>query len=195
MFYTDDVLVRYLRAAIISTIVFIFSPLTFAEQMSVVQHIMAPGGKVSYYIVSSDRPGSGSSGLTAIVSRENDTNKVLLQEAPNSDPEKNLSGFYNLYLSPDAKELFFNSEAWATAGAVHSLNISTGSVKYITAGDLACVVLSGEYQGNLVVAKHKYFVQGGSHDDLYLVDLKGKEIGLVAQGTDKSGVCPTLGQG
>ena len=123
MFYTEDVLVRYLRAAIISTIVFIFSPLTFAEQMSVVQHIMAPGGKVSYYIVSSDGTGSGSSGLTAIVSRENDTNKVLLQEAPNSDPEKNLSGFYNLHLSPDAKELFFNSEAWATAGAVHSLNI------------------------------------------------------------------------
>lgn len=190
-----DGLVKHFKLAIISILMIVNSPLSFAEQVNVVQHITAPGGKVDYYIVSGEGLNGKSIPFTAIISREKDKSKVLLQESPNPEPEKNLSGFSNLYLSPDAKELIFNSEAWATAGAIHSLNISTGAVKYIGPGELACVVLSGEYQGNLVVAKHEYFVQGGSHDDLYLVDLNGKEVGLVAQGTDKSGVCPTLGQG
>jgi hypothetical protein len=64
-----------------------------------------------------------------------------------------------------------------------------------TAGQIACVVLQGEYQGDLVVEQHRYFVQGGSHDDLYLYEPTGKEIGLVSQGTDRSDVCPSLGNG
>lgn len=172
---------------------FLVTSPSFAEQMDVAEYVTAPGGKVTYYIVSGKAKEEGVPPPTAIVSRKNNENKVILQEKENSSPEKNLTGFYNLHLSTDASKLYFNSIAWAVSGAVHSLDIATGSVKFITAGELACVVLSGEYQGNLIVSKHKYFVQGGSHDDLYLVDIEGKEKGLVAQGTDKTKVCPTLG--
>ncbi|EPC5193292.1 hypothetical protein ACRZZR_000771 [Edwardsiella piscicida] len=188
-------MIRSLSIVAISILTLASVNFSFAEQMTPIQHITAPGGKVTYYIVSSNNRTHDDPPITAIVLREKGENKIILRESLSPDPEKNLSGFYNMYLSPDAKELFFNSEAWATSGAIHSINVSTGKTKYISPGELACVILSGEYQGDLIVAKHKYFVQGGSYENLYLVDLSGKEIGIVAQGTDKSSVCPTLGQG
>ena len=171
-----------------------FSSISSAEEMDVLEQITAPGGNVSYYIVASRVVDKEIAPQTSIMSRSNNKNKIILREKPDSDPEKTLLSFSNLYLSPDAKSLYFNSAAWATSGAIHSLDLSTGNVKFVTAGDLACVVLSGEFQGDLIVIKHKYFVQGGSHDDLYLVDTTGKEKGLVAQGTNKGSVCPTLGR-
>lgn len=155
------------------------------------QHLTAPGGRVTYYILTTNKQDLYGEPVMTISSKEEGKEKVLLKSRVDNDPKKNLTGFNNLYISPDSKTLFFNSVAWATSGAIHSLDIDTGAVKFVSAGELSCVVLGGEYQGNLIVQKHKYFVQGGSHDDLYLVTPAGKELGLASQGTDKSGVCPT----
>ncbi|CAM3578800.1 MULTISPECIES: hypothetical protein [Yersinia] len=180
-------------ALLVSISYLLLSSIAIAEEIDVVEQISAPGGKITYYIVANRSVDGESPPPTAIMSRSNNENKIILRERPDNDPEKTLSSFSNLYLSPDAKNLYFNSSAWATSEAIHSLDIATGNVKFIAAGSLACVVLAGEYQGDLIVMKHRYFVQGGSHDDLYLVDINGKEKGLVAQGTDKRHVCPTLG--
>jgi hypothetical protein len=160
------------------------------------EHVAAPGGRTVYYITSvkgeniaspTRQIEAGLNGNTSFV--------VLLKPRPSNEPKQNLDGFSHLFLSPDGKTLYFQSSAWATSDAVHSLDIATKRASYVTAGQIACVVLQGEYQGDLVVEQHRYFVQGGSHDDLYLYEPTGKEIGLVSQGTDRSDVCPSLGNG
>ncbi|WP_284972505.1 hypothetical protein [Atlantibacter hermannii] len=155
------------------------------------QLITAPGGKIAYYILTTKNFDVYDEPIMEITSRDiNGSEKTLLKSRYSKNPKENLTGFYNLNLSPDARTLYFNSQAWAVSGAVHSLNIKTGAVNYIAAGELACIVPNGEHQGDLIVQMHKYYVQGGSHDDLYLVKPNGNVIGLVAQGTDKTGVCP-----
>ena len=157
---------------------------------------MAPGGKTVYYITS--LPGKDIDGLQntqiEIAKNGNTLREILLKPSPANDPEQNLNGFSHLFLSPDAQTLYFEAPAWVTSHAVHSLDIATKRVSFLTSGGIDCVVLQGAYQGDLIVEKHRYFVQGGSHDDLYLIEPTGKEIGLVARGADASGVCPSLGK-
>jgi len=123
---------------------------------------------------------------------ENSSYVVLLKNQPSNDPSQNLSGFSNLFLSPDNKTLYFQTEAWATSNAIHSIDIATKKVSYVAPGEIACVVLTGEFQGDLIVQQHRYFVQGGSYDNLWLFDPTGKELGIVSEDTDASKVCPTL---
>ncbi|VEB98335.1 Uncharacterised protein [Cedecea lapagei] len=106
--------------------------------------------------------------------------EILLAAVPDDDPKINLDGFTNLKLSLDAKTLYFESSAWATSAAVHALDIASRQASYITDGSLICQVGSGTYQGDLIVQQHRYFVQGGAYDYLYLYDKTGKKLGLVA---------------
>lgn len=160
-----------------------------------VEFVTAPGGNVVYYIMSlPGKDAEGNQNMEIEVSvNENRSFDVLLTSTPSNDPAQNLTGFSHLFLSPDSKTLYFQAEAWATSNAIHAINLATKKVSYVAAGTLHCVVLSGQYQSDLVVAQHRYFVQGGSHDDLWLYDPAGKEIGLASQGTDASQVCPSLG--
>jgi hypothetical protein len=171
-------------------------PARAASLNTPVEHVVAPGGNVVYYIMS--LPGKDSMGNPNLALEAglngNSSFSVLLISTPSNDPKKNLDGFSNLSLSPDSKTLYFQTSAWATSDAVHSLDIATKRVSYVTDGRIACVVLGGQYQGDLVVEQHRYFIQGGSHDDLYLYDAAGKQIGLVSQDTDASKVCPSLGK-
>ena len=157
-------------------------------------HVSAPDG-INFYIT--PIPGTDSDGSPSAEIQEgvygNSKFQVLLKSHSSDTPEKNLTGLSNLFLSPDDRTLYFETAAWATSGAVHALDIVNEKVSYVTDGEIACVVLAGEYQGDLVVQQHKYFVQGGSYDDLWLYDPTGKQIGLVSQDTDASRVCPTLG--
>lgn len=152
--------------------------------LSPVEHVSAPGGKLVYYILS-DKNKKGTEnyeGGEQISSRNLTTGEeaVLLHAKPNANPKDTLYGFSNLKLSQDSKTLYFETAAWATSSAIHSLDIATKKTSYITSGALVCIVSGGEYQGGLIIQQHRYFVQGGSYDSLYLFDPKGKEIGLVA---------------
>jgi hypothetical protein len=168
------------------------SPIAATTQpRTVLEHVVAPGGKTTYYIMSV-KSEDATSPLRQIETGVNGNASfvVLLKQMSSDNPKQNLDGFSHLSLSPDGKTLYFQSSAWATSDAVHSLNIATKKVSYVTAGEIACVVRQGQYQGDLIVEQHRYFVQGGSHDDLYLYEPTGKQIGLVAQGTDASRLCP-----
>lgn len=147
------------------------------------EYVTAPGGKTVYYILGEDSVDKSQGGmLISVMDRTSNKNEPLLLRKLDGEPKKNLEGFKNLKLSPDAKTLYFQSNAWATSDAIHSIDIKTKKTTYITAGSLACVVGGGEYQGDLIVSQHRYFIQGGSYDFLYLFDKTGKEIGLI--GTD-----------
>jgi hypothetical protein len=165
-----------------------------AVNRSVVQVVTAPGGRTNYYIM--EQAGSDSEGNKSkdieVGLNGNRSFEVLVKDSPSNDPKSNMTNFSNLHLSPDSKTLYFETAAWVTEDAIHAVDLSTKSVRFVTSGELACIVLSGEYQGDLVVMQHHYFVQGGSHDDLYLFTPEGKGLGMVAEGTDTSRVCPTL---
>jgi len=160
-----------------------------------IEHVVAPGGNTIYYVMSSPGKDLDGNQNTEIAKKSNGDAAlhILLSPHPAKDPKENLTGFSHLTLSPDSKTLYFQAAAWATSNSIHAIHLATGKASYVTNGSIACVVLSGEYQGDLVVSQHRYFVQGGSHDDLWLYDPSGKEIGLVAQNTDASQRCPSLG--
>lgn len=178
----------------IVTDLFLFPALAFSYSAPL-ESVIAPGGEHVYYIML--KPGTDSYGNKNMEIEEginqNSSFRVLLISHFSNSPEKNLTGFSHLVLSPNAKRLYFETDAWATSPAIHAIDLSSGKATFVTLGSIACIVLSGEYQGDLIVQQHRYFIEGGSHDDLWLYDPSGKEIGMVAEGTDASKVCPTLG--
>jgi hypothetical protein len=159
------------------------------------QVVTAPGGRTNYYIKTLGG-GTGTDEPNMIIQTTYDLNSrsdILLTSRPADDVKQNLEGFKNLLLSPDGKTLYFQTDAWATSNAVHAINIATKRVSFVAPGEIACVILAGQYQGDLVIEQHRYFVQGGSYDNLWLFSPSGKEVGLVSESTDKKGICPVLG--
>ncbi len=161
---------------------------------NVVQMVTALGGSVVYYITATRHDDEGINFTTIRATHdENRSRQILVKDHVDyHDLSKNLHGLHNLYLSPDGKRLFFQADAWATSDAIHTFDLETGQESYLTPGSIACVVLAGEWQGDIIASQHRYFVQGGSYDDLRLYSLTGKELGLVAEGTDSRDVCPVL---
>jgi len=162
-----------------------FIPLISVANLSPIENIVAPGGNIVFYINATPEDAKNGGGGTEIELRNMKTSqsKVLLKATPSNEPEKNLDGFSRLRLSPDSKTLFFQSSAWATSDAIHSLDLASKKTQFVTDGTLVCIVGAGEYQGHLIVQQHRYFIQGGSYDFLYLYDANGKKEGLVATDT------------
>jgi len=138
--------------------------------------ISAPGGSTSYFVENADSPNERIVECTNHCANK----RIIVSGKVEQKPEQNLFGFKNLRLSPDSSTLYFETEAWAVSNAVHAVNLKTGVERFVTDGSIACVVGSGEHQGNIIVAQHKYFVQGGSYDPLNLFTSQGKEVGVVA---------------
>jgi len=162
-----------------------FIPLLSTANMSPIENIVAPGGNIVFYINGTPEDAKNGGGGSEIELRNMKTSRseILLKATPSDEPKDNLGGFSRLRLSPDSKTLFFQSMAWATSDAIHSLDIASKKTQFVTDGTLVCIVGAGEYQGHLIVQQHRYFVQGGSYDFLYLYDVSGKKEGLVATDT------------
>jgi hypothetical protein len=137
------------------------------------EYVMAPGGKTVYYIMAD---ASGNPNRIEVGLNNNTSFRVLLTAKPSNKPEENLTDFSHLFLSPDGKTLYFEASAWTTSPAVHSINLASGKASYIVPGEIACVVLQGEHQGDLIVQQHRYFVQGGSYDALSCINRQGKRL-------------------
>jgi hypothetical protein len=109
------------------------------------EHVVAPGGKVVFYIMSlpgKDSMGNPRSAIEAGIN-ENSSFRILLASTPSNDPKANLTDFSHLSLSPDGKTLYFQTSAWATSAAIHSLDIATKKTSFVTSGEIACVVFRG----------------------------------------------------
>lgn len=88
-----------------------------------------------------------------------------------------ISGISDPVFSLDDNKVFFMSAAWATSNAIFSVNLNTGQLSYITDGNSLGVLRSGEFKGEIVVLKHKYFKDvAGSYDHYFVVDDNGNEI-------------------
>lgn len=147
-----------------------------AQRVDVESVVTAPGGTASYHVENAESPEERIVECTKLCA----VKRVLVKARTDQKPEQNLSGFKNLRLSPDASTLYFETTAWVTSNAVHAVNLKTGEERYVTDGQIACVVGSGEHQGDIIVSQHKYFVQGGSYDPLNLFSPDGRLVGIVA---------------
>jgi len=81
--------------------------------------------------------------------------------------------------SPDSKRIYFLSAAWVTSGAVHVVDLGTGSEHFVCPGNSLEVLEKGRYAGHLLISQHRYFLAGGSYDWIWLFTPNGKEVGPV----------------
>jgi hypothetical protein len=144
------------------------------------QRIASPGGKFFVYVM--DTPevevdtGGGGVPATELWIRENSSGKEtkLIRGRYNRDPKKTIAGIHDPCFSPDEKEVFFTSAAYATSDTVQRVNISTKDVKYVSDGSLLSIVPSGKYKGLCLVYRSliKFEAQGetlGRDSYLWLV--------------------------
>jgi dipeptidyl aminopeptidase/acylaminoacyl peptidase len=108
----------------------------------------------------------------------------LLAERPSDEPRANLTQFQSPQFSPDGQTVYFQTNAWVTSGAVHAVSLATGRVRYLCDGNSLRVVPRGEYAGHLMVAKHRYFIGGGSYDWVWLVTSAGRDVGPIGETTE-----------
>lgn len=86
--------------------------------------------------------------------------------------------------SPDGKKIYFETSAWTTSNAIHSVNIDGSDEKFVTSGNTLKIIDRGGYKGYLITSKHKYYVAGGSYDWYWLVSPDGEEIGPLGDDLD-----------
>ncbi len=124
--------------------------------------------------------------------RDATSGNLLVAPRPSDEPKENLTGFSHVSPSPDGRALYFQTHAWATSDAAHKVDLSTRKISFVTDGEIPCVLRAGKWSGDLVVDQHRYYPQGGSHDDLWLYEPSGRQVGLVREGEDAAGLCGEL---
>jgi hypothetical protein len=99
-------------------------------------------------------------------------------------PQLTICAFDRKQFSSDGKLLYFNTPAWATSGAAHVFDFRTKKEHFVVPSN-GLTVLSEckdkQYQDDLVVYQHRYFVFGGSYDWAFLFTPQGKEIGSLGE--------------
>lgn len=105
----------------------------------------------------------------------------LVKSAGSDDPKMFLGALQSPQFSPDGKTVFFLSAAWATSSAVHKVDVATGKISFVAAGNTLEVVPRGEYAGRLIVQIHKYFLGGGTYDWFWLLEADGREVGPIGE--------------
>jgi hypothetical protein len=107
--------------------------------------------------------------------------RMLLKGRASDHPEQLLAQLQSPRFSPDGRRIYFLSAGWVTSGAVHVLDLSTGSERFLVAGNSLDVVPSGHYARHLVVSQHRYFLAGGSYDWFWLFAPDGREVGPIGE--------------
>jgi dipeptidyl aminopeptidase/acylaminoacyl peptidase len=108
---------------------------------------------------------------------------VLVRCRASEKPESVIGAFENLQFSTNGRLLYFVTPAWATSGAVHVVDTTSGKERYLFPGNDLKIVTAGEYKDYLLVQQHRYFIGGGSYDWFWLLRTDGKEIGPVGEDT------------
>jgi dipeptidyl aminopeptidase/acylaminoacyl peptidase len=97
----------------------------------------------------------------------------LLAKAPLSTYD---ASFFGLRFAPEGTRLYFHSVCAVVTSCVNSVDLSTGTVGRLTAGQILDLVNEGPYRGHLVVSQHRYYGQGGSFEEAVLLSADGKEV-------------------
>ena len=152
--------------------------------------VLDPGGRRIVYVHAvpgkTIPAGSGDAQPTElrIMDTDGKNQETLVRSAGAEKVEDILADFASPTFSPDGNTIYFSSAAWATSGAVHAYDLTKKTVRYVLPGNNPEVVPAGEYQGDLLVEQHRYFLGGGSYDWCWLFKPDGKEVGPVGESTD-----------
>lgn len=114
---------------------------------------------------------------------------LFLPSEINVNYDGKITSFYSPrspIFSLDGNFIYFEAGHWATSSALHAANIKTKEIQFVSPSNGFWIVPQGEYAGNLIVRKHKYFSAGGSYDAYWLINSKGEEINPV--GADEQSV-------
>ncbi len=127
--------------------------------------------------------GSGEAEATElwIVRPDGSGARCLVRAAAHGDPKRVLAGLQSPQFSPDGREIFFLSAAWATSGAIHRVDTSGTNEGFVCAGNSLAVIRGGKYRGNLVASQHRYFLGGGSYDWFWLLRSNGTDVGPIGE--------------
>jgi hypothetical protein len=139
--------------------------------------VFSPDGQTVAYIRGADESCPEASGDQQIwISRADGSGaRSLLRSRKATEPEAELCGLSDLQFISDGTELLFISQAWATSGAAHVVNLASGEERYLLpANDLLVLnFCAGEIRDALLVNQHRYFAFGGSYDWYWLYSADG----------------------
>ena len=90
----------------------------------------------------------------------------------------------NPQFAVDGKSIYFTVPVWVTSSALYVVSADGGEAKFITSANYLKVIERGEYKGNLILSKHRYFRYGGSYDWCYIFSPDGKEIEVLSDDPD-----------
>jgi hypothetical protein len=107
--------------------------------------------------------------------------RMLVRGRSSETPAEALALLQSPAFSRDGSRIYFLSAAWATSGAVHAVEVSSGTARFIAPGNSLEVIPSGDYAGFLLVSQHRNFLAGGSYDWYWLVSPEGREIDPVGE--------------
>lgn len=129
----------------------------------------------------SNDPNSSSLSDVYVIRISDHALKKIVTAAHSTQPENELSGINSFKFSPDGSTLYFNTTAWTTSGAIHSVPVQGGRERFVTNGNGFAVVQRGKYAGYLVTSQHRYMEGHGSWNPYVLVSPDGKEIKVLGE--------------
>jgi len=107
--------------------------------------------------------------------------RMLVRGRGAREPGELLAALSSPRFSPDGREVYFLSRAWATSGALHAVDAGTGRRRFVAPSNGYEVVPRGRWRGHLVVWQHRYFLAGGSYDWAWLLTPAGAEVAAVGE--------------
>lgn len=153
---------------------------------------LSPDGKLAVFVrTTMQQPietGAGEAAFTELwLIKINTRQMVKIVESKASEKiEEILAGFSNPQFSEDANQVFFLSEAWATSSSVQKVDLRTGKVQFVTAGNTLEVIRHGKYKGYLRINQHRYKKDAsGSYDCDYIFTPESKQIALIKESCDQ----------
>ncbi|MCX6793432.1 MAG: hypothetical protein NTY12_05465 [Candidatus Falkowbacteria bacterium] len=105
---------------------------------------------------------------------------LLLNAVGEKFPIDKIANLSNPLISLDNNYIYFMSLAWVTSGAIFSYNLNDNQIKLISDGNSLSLVKDGEFRGDLIISRHKYYEEGGAYDNDYIIDPNtGKELKML----------------
>ncbi len=149
---------------------------------------VSPDGRRAAMIVDTgvDRDDGTGGQQLVIEDRRSGAKRRLLTSRHDEDPHRNLTNITGPLFSPDGGFLYFStSDAAPTSGAVHRVDLKTGTIRFVVGGTALAVVRTGPYRGYLLVQQHRYYdrPEGGSYNPVALVRPDGRQV-LMVPGSD-----------
>ncbi|MBI5818304.1 MAG: PD40 domain-containing protein [Verrucomicrobia bacterium] len=148
--------------------------------------VLSPDGKIVAFTRKTAResfaPCEGEPGRTQqlwLVNVDGKHEKMLVRDR-RGEPQNQIDQITGIEFSLDGRKIYFNTDGWIMSGALHCVNIDGSREHFVIDADYSEVIEKGEYKGNLIVSRHKYFFYGPSYDWFYIVTPQGKEIGPLA---------------